>query len=226
MDAQPEIGELFDSYCNEINNFVKPEDAVQDVSLYVDRLTKGHQYLSRKYVAKIDGINIFEHYKMRHTYMYGMVLCKKKKQPRFVLTMCNYIKGSKGIIYYIKTDNDERLMMFTGHYFDRLQQRLGLENEREKLIHKTMEMLQISEFYDDEYPLLLDKESFQAYQVFKDGYGAGEHMKFKADGNFPRNKSGTVTVVFLKTFLTDTEISPEKMDGILELYRRRNGTTN
>jgi hypothetical protein len=157
--------------------------------------------------------------------MNGFVVVHKRKGPSIILFMCNYIKTPRGNIYFVKDDYDRSLTIFSGHFFDRLNERifkkkLVTDMNREDLIASALVKLQISSYHIDRDALLVDEETGEAFNVFQDGYGAGDYIDVEVDKkHFPRNETGKLRVSFLKTFLTDEEISPMKMEKLVELYR-------
>jgi hypothetical protein len=225
MDASTEIVDLVNMYCRDKQYFLKPTEASEDISNLVADKTRGHSYMSKKFQMKLKQIKFQQHYRMRQTYLNGFVVVHKRRGPRLVMFFCNYVKTPKGNVYFVKDDHDKAITIFSGHFFDRLNERFFkkvLDNDlnRESLISESLMMLQVSSSSLDRESLLLDEESGEAFHIFQDGYGAGEYIEIDADPeHFPNNETGTIRVSFLKTFLTDEEISPSKMDRMLELYR-------
>jgi hypothetical protein len=221
---QTEIEYLVERYLAEKHRFKKNKDIFEDVNGWIDLKTKGNSWMSKKFIDKIHGKRISEHYKIAQTHFTGIIKCTKKKEPRIVLFKCNYIRSDKGLVYFYEDQFMHRLHMFSGHFFDRfaerhLEREHDIEANRHIAVSYGVSALHSSTITSDVDPLMLDREFGEAYYIFSDdGYAAGEFMELPA-GNKLNNENKPTTVCFFKTFLSHEEVSPASMDRLIELYR-------
>ena len=198
----------------------------EDFLLYLDKQTAGIPHDSYDWTRRVERSHFFQHYPMSQTFVLGRATVEKE-HLNFSYTFCYYLKGDGGIVYYVPGSHNERLYLFTGHFFDRLLQRheeitvkrMDWREARNLAIKEGLEFFSAGWKNPEQDPLLLDIDTRACYQM-DGGYAVGSHGTFPIEKNrLPGNQFGEVTVCFFKTFLSDVEIDPEWMNRLVELYR-------
>lgn len=221
------IMEVFTRYMSERHLHIKDEDVDQEAMQFLRKSITGNSIGSRKWVLKAEKLQFWRHYKMRKTYVSGRFEVGKRDYS-FKFSACNYILTSRGRVYCLLHPEEHRLYFFSGHFFDRLTQRHDKSEaegiQREKAIQEGISFFVNGFEMADRDPLLLDNDG-AVYCMIEGGYAVGNHTTIRIDRSlFPKNENGELTICFFKTFMSDTEISPERMERMVHLYRR-NGAT-
>lgn len=218
------IEDLYLRYLNESDQFVDPEIVFSEAGDFLKRKIPKNSFGSKKWQTKAEALTFWRHYKLRKSYALGSFKCDKKGY-NFSVSLCNYLKSKRGNVYYACGHNQEKLYMFTGHFFDRLTQRHSAveynQVERERAIREGIGYFCRGRELAGRDPLLLDPDG-TCYHIMDGGYAVGGYLVYEQDPGahpFPRNQSGKITVCFFKTFLSDLEISEDRMEHLLHLYR-------
>jgi hypothetical protein len=130
-ERDPEIKEMFDYnlglFNQELKWFLRSDEITNIVMRDVDRVFhkgKHTKRFSRKYLKKIDGMIIEEHRKPRRTCVQVRIDASNRKSVFYDFGIMNYFKTPRGVIYCFRQGVEfPELHFFTGHVFDRMNQR-------------------------------------------------------------------------------------------------------
>lgn len=217
------LADLYARYMAERHLFISMDDVGEEAFNHLTRVTRGHKMGSRKWRMKCDSASYFKHYKMRRSYVSGFYGTDKRRF-HFNGSICNYFNTDRGRVYIMLHPNQERLFFFSGHFFDRLTQRHegveAIEMQRDLAIQEGLDYFVAGRKVAGRDPLLLDPAG-EAVHIMEGGYAVGEYVTVPVTPEiFPLNTQAQLQVCLFKTFLSDLEISPARMEWMLGLYRK------